>query len=224
VPQPILFLEIFLVAVGFVFLILEFKLPGHFVSGIFAVGCFAVFFWLHFQHGGPIVLIAVTLFILGLVLVGIEIFFIPGHGVAGVGGVCLMLIGLVLGGIDEWPNSASEWADMLARLLRHLLTMTGAAIAAFILAKHLPDIPYVNWLVLVPPVDNPDAELALPGADKAAELLGSIGTATSALRPGGIAHFDNRRVDVCTEWEFIEPGTRIQVVEVEGMRIVVKKV
>lgn len=222
-PQPILFLEVFLVAAGFVFLILEFKLPGHFVSGIVAVACFAVFFWLHFQQGGPIILVGITLFVLGLVLVALEIFFIPGHGIAGVSGVCLMLIGLVLGGTDECPSTVKEWADVFALLLRHLLTMTGAGIAAIMLVKYLPDIPYVNWLVLVPPGDKEEEQL-LPAAKATIALLGSIGTATSALRPAGIADFGNRRVDVCTEWEFIEPGTRIQVVEVEGTRIVVKKV
>ena len=99
-------------------MILEFKLPGHFISGIVAVACFGGFFWLHFQHGGPIILVGITLFVLGLVLVAIEIFFIPGHGVAGVSGVCLMLIGLVLGGIDDWPGTAAEWADRLSRTTR----------------------------------------------------------------------------------------------------------
>ena len=94
-PQPILVLEVLLIAFGFVFLIVEFKLPGHFVSGIVAVACFAAVFWLHFEHGGPIILVGIVLFAVGLVLVGIEIFFLPGHGVAGVSGVCLMLFGLV---------------------------------------------------------------------------------------------------------------------------------
>jgi membrane-bound serine protease (ClpP class) len=44
------------------------------------------------------------------------------------------------------------------------------------------------------------------------------------LRPAGTAKFGDRYVDVVTEGDFIPPGTSIQVVEVEGTRIVVKHV
>ena len=54
--------------------------------------------------------------------------------------------------------------------------------------------------------------------------LGLVGTATSMLRPAGMAKIGELYVDVVTEGDFIEPGTPIQVIEVEGTRIVVKRV
>ncbi len=103
--------------------------------------------------------------------------------------------------------------------------MACGALIALQFAKYLRDVPYLNRLFLVPPADQSEEESpALPGIEEAAALLGHVGTATSLLRPSGIAHFGDRRVDVSTEWDFIEPGTPIQVVAVEGTRIVVKKV
>jgi membrane-bound serine protease (ClpP class) len=54
--------------------------------------------------------------------------------------------------------------------------------------------------------------------------LGQRGIADSALRPAGIARFDHERVDVVTEGEFLEPGTAVEVIRIEGNRIVVRSV
>jgi membrane-bound serine protease (ClpP class) len=223
--QPILLAEVLLVGLGIIFLILEFKAPGHFISGVIAVACFAGFFWLHFDHGGPLLIVAVALFAIGLALLGIEIFVLPGFGATGVGGILLMLAGLVLAGVERLPQEPADWGDMMALLLRHILTIGAAGVAACVAARHLPDMPFARWLVLVPPEDKPEAEDSpLPGADAAFALLGEVGVAASDLRPGGIARIAERRVDVLTEWEYLDAGTPIQVVAVEGTRIVVKKV
>jgi membrane-bound ClpP family serine protease len=216
--------EVLLVGAGIVFLILEFKAPDHVASGIVAVICFAIFFWLHFEHGGQLIFLAVALFVIGLALLGIEIFFVSGHGIAGVSGIVLVLAGLVLAGIEQWPATVDDWADAVKITVRHVLTMIGAAIVAVQLAKYLPEIPYVNRLVLLPPTENSEVDSPLPGSQAAEALLGEVGVATSPLRPSGIARIGERRVDVCTGWEFLDEGTPVQVVAVDGTRIVVKKV
>jgi membrane protein implicated in regulation of membrane protease activity len=102
--------------------------------------------------------------------------------------------------------------------------MAGAGVLAFVVARYLPKIPYANRLMLVPPEDKPEEELPpLPGMEQAVTLLGQVGTATSMLRPAGMAKFGDRYIDVVTEGDFIPPGTPVQVIEVEGTRIVVKK-
>ena len=57
-----------------------------------------------------------------------------------------------------------------------------------------------------------------------AALLGAIGEAATTLRPAGIARFGDAFVDVVTEGSFITAGVRVQVIEIEGQRIVVKEV
>ncbi len=53
-------------------------------------------------------------------------------------------------------------------------------------------------------------------------LVGSTGTAVSALRPAGKATIDGKRVDVVSDSEFIARDTAVTVVEVEGGRVVVR--
>lgn len=217
--------SILLVIIGIAGMVLEMKAPGLIVPGVVAAVCFILFFWAQTQLGGQLIYLAIMLFLLGLALIGIEIFLIPGFGVTGVCGILLVLAGLVLAGLDKAPESASDWADLVGKMLRYGLTMAGAGVLAFVLSRYLPKIPYANRLMLVPPEDRAEADdVHLPGVEQAVSLLGQVGTAVSMLRPSGTAKFGDRFIDVVSEGDFLPPGTPIQVVEVEGTRIVVKRV
>lgn len=218
--------SIMLVIIGIAGMVLEMKAPGLIIPGVIAAVCFILFFWAQTQLGGQLIYLAIMLFLLGLALIGIEIFLIPGFGVTGVCGILLVLAGLVLAGLDKAPESTGDWADLVRKLLMYGLTMAGAGVLAFVLARYLPKIPYANRLMLVPPEERAEEdELAsLPGVQAAVALLGQVGTAASMLRPSGTAKFGDRYVDVVSEGDFLPPGTPIQVVEVEGTRIVVKRV
>jgi hypothetical protein len=111
-------------------------------------------------------------------------------------------------------------------MAQYLVGMIAATALAFLIARYLPNIPYANRLMLVPPGDKPGAEdeVVLPGAAQAAGLLGAVGTSVTVLRPAGTVRFGDQFVDVVTEGGYIPAGARIQVVEVEGTRIVVKEV
>ncbi len=61
------------------------------------------------------------------------------------------------------------------------------------------------------------------GAEKP-ELLNQNGTALTPLRPSGAASINGKRVDVITEGPFVERGSPVKVVAVEGMRVVVRAV
>ena len=82
-------------------------------------------------------------------------------------------------------------------------------------------------MMLIPPGDKPiDADdiNILPGAAQAASLLGAVGISMTVLRPAGTVRFADEFVDVVTDGSYIPAGTRVQVIEVEGNRIVVKEV
>ena len=219
--------SIFLVIIGICGLVLELKAPGLIVPGVVAAICFILFFWAQTQLGGQLIYLAIMLFLLGLALLGVEIFLIPGFGVTGVSGILLILSGLVLAGLDKAPESTEDWIEIVGRGLRYGLMTVGSVLMAFMISRFLPKIPYANRLMLVPPEDKIDGEgesSPLPGVDSAYALLGQVGTTTSMLRPAGMAKFGDRYVDVVSEGDFIEVGTPIQVVEVEGTRVVVKRV
>jgi membrane-bound ClpP family serine protease len=220
---------VLLVVIGFTGLILELKVPGTTVPGIVAALCFILVFWAHTQFSNQVAVLAGLLFILGLILVLLEVFVLPGIGAAGITGVLLMLVslGLVTFGGNEVPQTAAEWGQIGGKMAQYLIGMIASFGLALLIARYLPNIPYANRLMLMPPGEKPGAEAeppVLPGAALAASLLGAVGTAVTVLRPAGTVHFGDQYVDVVTEGGYIPAGARVQVVEVEGTRIVVKEV
>ena len=97
----------------------------------------------------------------------------------------------------------------------------------FALAWYLPSIPYVNRIILKPESERAE-ESGQPLPDlvrpEIAALLGAIGVAATPLRPAGKVQFGEEFVDVVAESGYVVPGTRVQVVEIEGNRIVVKEI
>ena len=55
-------------------------------------------------------------------------------------------------------------------------------------------------------------------------LIGKEGPVISGLRPGGIAVFDGRRVDVVADGQWVEAGARVRVLDVKGNRVMVRRV
>ena len=97
---------------------------------------------------------------------------------------------------------------------------------AGVAAWYLPNIPYANRLVLRPPQEHDDEQVDSEGNPNGnlVSLLGAIGSAATILRPAGIARFGDRFVDVVSDGSLIEMGSRVQVVEIEGNRIMVKEI
>ena len=221
---------VLLVVIGFTGLILEMKVPGTTVPGIVAALCFILVFWAHTQFSGQVAVLAGLLFILGLVLVMLEVFVFPGFGVPGIVGIALMLgsLGLATLGSSDGPvpTTGAEWVRLGYKMTEYLFGMIFAVALAFTIARYLPNIPYANRMVLAPPGDGSTAEAAamMPGAAQAAGLLGAVGVAVTVLRPAGSVRFGDDFVDVVSDGGFVPAGTRVRVVEVEGNRIVVAEV
>lgn len=214
-----------LVLVAFIGLILELKVPGTTVPGIVAALCFILVFWAWTGFSGQLAVLAGLLFLLGLILILLEVFVLPGFGVAGIIGIILMLGSLALVTVDKIPESGNDWMKFGGQVAKLMFLLIGAGVGAFLIARYLPKVPYANRMVLAPTAEREATDpTVLPGAAQAANLLGAIGVATTVLRPAGTVQFGDEFVDVVSDGGFIPPGTRVQVVEVEGTRIVVKEV
>jgi membrane-bound serine protease (ClpP class) len=215
-----------LVMLGIMCLILELKMPGVGLPGIVSAVCFLLFFWSHSQVSGQVVWLAFLLFLLGLVLLALEIFVIPGFGVTGISGIILVLGSLGLVAYGHWPRSNEEWVGYGQALSPFTISILGAVVSAFVLARYLPHIPYANRLMLKPQEETGETNedfVDLIHPDMAA-LLGAIGVAATPLRPAGKVRFGDDFVDVIAEGNYVVPGTRVQVIEIEGNRVVVKEV
>jgi membrane-bound ClpP family serine protease len=222
---------ILLIMVGITGLILELKVPGVAFPGILAAVCFILYFWAHSQLAGQITVLAILLFVLGLILIGLEVFVMPGIAILGISGVVLAFCGLGLAAIEKKPETSHEWMQFGQALGSVAISMIGALGMAFLAAWYLPHIPYANRLVLKPPgaakenVEGLHPDLTEEGAAlTSAALLGAIGVAATPLRPAGVARFSDEFVDVVTEGGYVPTGNRVQVIEVEGNRVVVKEV
>lgn len=224
--QPIV--NVALVAIGVIGLIFEFKFPGTTFPGSVAAIAFVLFFWCHSFAGdgrdGGITILAILLFLLGLIFLGIEVFLVPGLCFAGVAGVALMFIGLILVTLDHWPTDQNDWANVGASFGSIAIGMALAVVSAFAITWSLPNLPILNRMVLKPPAEETDtASVSLSNSGTLA-LLGAIGVAVTHLRPSGKAQFGEQFVDVLAEGGYVAPGGRVRVVEIEGPRIVVKEV
>jgi membrane-bound serine protease (ClpP class) len=206
---------------------LEFKIPGATWPGIISAICFALFFLGHYLAGlaGWEV---VALFILGMVLVLIEIlFFAHTTIVFGVLGVFLMLASLLWTMIDRYPGeNFFPTGKMLAMpLLNMFIAIVGSFIVIALLARYLPRTSIYRRFALMDSNPSGPSLAGVPRQFATALALtpGTQGTAVTVLRPSGKARFADHVVDVVTEGEFIAPQTPVTVIQTDGMRVVVKR-
>lgn len=200
---------------------IEFKMPGFGLPGIASMICFTLFFAGHYLAGlagweAPVC------FAIGVALVLGELIIHPGTIAPGIIGVLLIIASLIYAMIDRWP-SQPLWPtqDMLLRpMLNFTVALTAAIIAAYLLAKHLPNTPLYHRLVLGATVP-PGISLASPAAVLAV-TTGMTGIARTTLRPSGKAAFGDQLVDVVSQGEFIPANAPIQIVLIEGPRVVVE--
>jgi len=205
---------------------LEFKIPGVTWPGAISVICFALFFLGHYLAGlaGWEV---VALFILGLVLVLIEIlFFAHSTIVFGVVGIFFMLASLLWTMIDRYPGqNFFPTGKMLAMpLLNMFIAIIGSFIIIALLVRYLPRTSIYRRFALMDSSPPGPSLAGVPRQFATAIALtpGMQGTAVTVLRPSGKARFADHVVDVVTGGEFIASQTPVTVIQTDGMRVVVK--
>jgi membrane-bound serine protease (ClpP class) len=164
----------------------------------------------------------------------IEIFLLPGFGIAGTLGIICILVGLFGMFIKNppdslpWPESPLDWRIFLNGLLGLSLGCVGFAVLACLLAKYLPKIRFLSGLILVPTAAKQAGITQVsmtrpPEIETTAINVGDIGEVTSTLRPTGKARFGDAIVDVVATAEFLGKGTEVEIIEIHGNRVIVKK-
>jgi membrane-bound serine protease (ClpP class) len=145
-----------IIVIGLVALYVEFSLPGTFVGGMVAALCFALFFWSRFL-GGTAGWLELILFVAGLAFLGMELFVIPGFGVAGFSGILLLLVSVIMASQTFFiPHSGRELNTMLTQI-----GIVGASAVVFlimagVISRYLGAIPLARALMLdLPPTAAP---------------------------------------------------------------------
>lgn len=198
----------------------ELQSPGVGFPGMIAAVGAAAFFGPHYLLG-LVESWEIILFVLGVALLLVEIFVIPGFGIAGVSGLAAVLLALgfsLIGNIGFSFPSGEAISSAILTLAASLVMMV---IAMFSLGRFLPKSDRFGQLVLAPELT---AATGYTSADTHTEWLGRTGTALTDLRPSGTAEIDEDRIDVVTSGEYIGKGTAVEVVEVKGSRVKVREV
>lgn len=205
-----------LMTLGMLGLIVELRTPGFGVPGALGVTSLGLFFWGHWlvRLAGWEELLLVGL---GLVLLALEVFIIPGFGLPGLLGLAALLGGLGLSVV----GAGATWEALLASMGWVALCVLLALAASLALLRVLPRLPWGRRLVLETELLAGAGGASAPEHDR--RWLGKGGTAATPLRPAGVAYLDGERVDVVSEGAFIEAGQPIDVIRVDGNRIVVRQ-
>ena len=161
-------------------------------------------------------------FVIGIILLAVEFFVIPGFGVFGVAGIVMTLGGLVLGML---PNQAFDFELVPAsQLFGALLTVILAALAAvgmvFWLTPKVNEWGAFKHLTLA---STQDRAQGFTSSTYSEGMLGKTGTVHSRLRPSGKVEIDGEIYDAYSRGEFLEQGESIEVISTEGTSLRVKK-
>lgn len=205
-----------LLSLGLLGLIFEIKAGAFGIGGLVSLASLGLFFGSSFLlglAGWEVVL----LLGLGALALALELFVLPGFGVAGVLGILSFTAAIVLALAGTTPS----WNDVgqALAILGASLTISAAVFFAWI--RHLPNSPRFRQLLLT---EGHAAAEGYISAPTRMDLVGKEGVAVTDLRPSGTAVLGEERLDVVTEGEFIRQGTQVRVVRSEGYRHVVRAV
>jgi len=208
-----------LIMIGFFGLFAEVKTPGWGVPGTAGIVALILFF------GSSYILalasiIDIVLFVVGLVLIILEIFVIPGFGVAGISGIIMVIISLFLA-LSGTNMPYVDTSIISIALIQLSTALAGALLLIFILAKFLPKSSTFSRLILA---ESEKTNKGFVSANKISKIVGKEGVALTTLRPAGIVEIDGKRIDAMTEGDYIEKGEKIVVISSEGIKVVVAKV
>ncbi len=202
-----------LMGLGTLGLLIELTHPGLIIPGVvgaLSLGLFLGGHWVVELAGWE----ELILLLLGVFLLAAELLILPGFGLAGIGGLLSLAAALTLALIGL-PLGVSWELGLITDALSVVVISTFvAAVLLLVAMRFLPQRRFARGLVLQTTLD---AVVTPP----ASALLGALGVASTDLRPAGKALIDGRLVDVVSQLHFVERGASVQVVEVEGARVVV---
>lgn len=200
-------------------LYLEIRTPGFGLPGIIGLSCLAIMF------GSNLVLGLtdwwdIALIVLGLALLVAEVMYIPGFGLVGVAGILCMIVGTYLS-LTRVPIPQYSWDyDRLNDAGKTVtIAMVLFSVMVVITWRYLPRTPMARWLILTESQQS-DAGYVVQSQSEE-NLVGLTGTATSPLRPAGRGRFGDKTHDIVTRGEFLEIGSAVEIIKVEGNRYVV---
>ena len=176
--------------------------------GVLSILSLAIYIALHSYSTGLSIFVFV-LFLGGIALIGLEM-FIPG-GIVGTVGIITLIYAIIY---------VNESTYNIAFIII-VSFMLGVGLYLFNRKMLNKKLAFLNQLVLNDAISTEEGYVA---SQSRVDLIGKKLLAYTDLRPAGVAALSNEKFDVVTDGDFVEKGNEIEVIRVEGMRIVVKKI
>ena len=201
---------------GFLGILFELQSPGWGIPGFVGLTCLILS--LSASYIAQLATMSDMLFVLtGLALILLEVLVIPGFGIAGLGGIGLMIYGLYLLLLPDIPVGEEVLGQAMDGFLIGLI---GAVIGLVLLVKLMIKTKF--WEQLTAP-DTQKKEDGYSNTFGWESLQGETGNADTDLHPSGWVRVKDQRIFVVSEGEFIEEGKEIKILSVDGNRVLVRE-
>jgi membrane-bound serine protease (ClpP class) len=201
-----------LLILGLLGIYVEIRTPGFGVLGILGVTALTMFFLGHVASGasdwGPMVI-----FFVGIMLIALELFVIPGFGIVGILGILCVMISL-------FGAFGTENIDTAVNVIG-ISILSAIAISVLLTIYILPKSTLFKRITLSTS-QNSNAGYSAPHQEDES-LLGKVGIVYSKLRPSGSVVIEDKRYDATAMGEYIEKGTKVKVISLNGFQLTVEK-
>jgi len=210
------------------FAYVEMHTAGFGAAGAMAVACFALL-----VGGRYLIGLAnwweIALLSIGVVLLMLEIFLIPGFGIFGITGLLCIIVGLVAMVLPNAPDklpipqTEMDWDLLTKGIFAIGVGFVAALIAAALVSKYLARVPIASKLIMA----QAEAASSAPASEVSPIHridVGAEGTVHSPCRPVGMVRFGDELFDAVAEGEMIESGASVRVLRREGNRLVIERV
>jgi len=157
----------------------------------------------------PVEIIVGGLIIIGFLLILIEIFLVPGFNIFGIFGFIMVTLGIVF-----------AYSKLDLRIANFI--MVASLVLSVLLVRLV--VKSKSWRRIILDDRQEKVHGFHVSSENLAQLVGKKGTAYTPLRPAGIALIEDQKIDVMTEGGFIEMERTIEVIQVEGNRVVVREI
>jgi len=202
----------------------EIKAPGFGIPGIAGIICLGLVFFNQYLVGLADYT-EILVFIIGFLLLGMEMFVLPGFGIAGISAVIVLAAGLVLSFQDfVLPDPRLPWEGEL--MMKNLGLVMGTALGSFLVSMAVVRfaLPGLSKVVKGPYLDATLRDSRAGSAGAPGICAGDKGIALTTLRPSGKVRIRDRKIDALTRGDFIDPGTPVRVARVTAGRVIVETI
>lgn len=206
-----------LLTLGMLGMMMEFWTAGWGVPGTIGILALSIFFYGQIV-GNDHTSASLVLFIIGVILLGVELFVIPGFGIVGVGGVLAIFISIIMA-LGFNPADIENTADnLVSASVILLISITLTIVLSIILSKKIKKTTSFSKFTLA------NSKIVdISHKENFSNLVGAEGIALTVLRPSGIVLVNDKNFDAVTYGDFIEKNSKVKITEVRESKIFVKK-